>query len=453
MRLCRRSGVVVPPAPDYHSPMLSWAFKHATQLCFSLMLDQQQRSQPSAFSASSGGSLLPQLATALRSERYEVRGAALKVILRHVQQQRQAAAAAPGQQQAAGGSVRQAAALRGLLKQQLQQETHHKALRRLLALLALLPPAAGAGGSQGAADVRAEFSAMLALASQAPDSRVRQYAVECLGPLLSQLLEQQGGLPASSDCMVAGAASQLLSIVGQCSQPTQLPDLRLAAATAVTTSGLLGVDVQQSEAAAEAAAGAWDALLVLLEDEEEHVRQVAARAAVAAMGSFATSGCSSGDAAAAAAAEPAAPSEDWVLRRTFCALAAHFSRHPALLALLCRRCCPSAAAEVEPLRCGDLAAGGAVAAAATAAAAADRAERIFDPEKDNTYEEPLLLTQVCGILPLCLSSGLHPLLYPLLLLAQCCYGVSADRCLLLALVSPLLADSQCPRPPPPPPFV
>lgn len=414
----RRSGLE-PPAPDARSPMLSCAFKHAAQLCFALLLQQQQRSRPSAFGASPG--LLPQLASMLRSERYEVRGAALKVLLRHV-----AAAAAAGQQP----PVAQAAQLRSLLRQQLRAEGHHKAQRRLLALLALLPPTAvgaaavgtaagtaGTSASTAAPELAAEFSAMLARASQAADSRVRQHAVECLGPLLAQLLEQQGGLP-GGDCAAAAAAAQaaaqLLGVVRECSQPWQLPDLRLAAASAAATCGLLRLNPRQSVAAGDAAAEAWDALVTLLEDEEDGVREASTQAAAAAMPAFeqqsgASADSSGSSSALAAQPEPGQPSKERLLRRVLPALAARCGPHPALLALLCRRCCPDAAAAAGVPGPALAAGSGGANAAAAAAAAADRAERLFDREPENTHEEPLLLAQVRAgfapgyTLPLCLA--------------------------------------------------
>lgn len=433
------------PPGDYCSPMLSCAFKHATQLCLSLLLQQlRQGSRDSAF-AQPGGSLLPQLATALRSLVYEVRGAALKWLLKQLQQQQPAGATtAAGAAGAAGVrqllfTPQQQRQLRALLKQQLAEESHHKAQRRLLALLALLPPGAGeaaaaAGGVPGAG-VAAEFSAMLARAKQAADSRVRQHAVECLGPLLSQLLAQQGGMPASGSTPASPveAAGQLLEVAADCAQPRQLPELRLAAAAAVASSGLLQLDPRQSDVAAEAAAGAWRVLLALLEDEDEEVREVAARAAGVAMAAFSSSGgsctavaaeagaaCAAG--AAGAAAEPASPSDERVLRRLFPALAARFGAHPALLALLRRLCCPSAAAAGAAGAAGAPSStpaalappAGAAAAAETAAQERERerAARIFDREPDNMHEEPVLVAQVgdhlaCKHQRGMLVSGLH----------------------------------------------
>ena len=420
-----RSGLVEPPR-DYCSPQLSFAFKHAAQLCLSLALQQQQQqgsNRDSAFAAPGGGSLLPQLATALRSQLYEVRGAALKVLLRHLQQQQQPAGAGPSSSQQQLFTPQQQGQLRSLLRQQLTEETHHKAQRRLLALLALLPPGAGeaaamggAPGSATASNVAAEFGAMLARATQAADSRVKQHAVECLGPLLAQLLTQHSGMPAcggdagsgdgSTCASPASAAGQLLGVARDCAQPWQLPELRLAAAAAVASSGLLQLDPVQSEAAAEAGAGAWQVLLVLLEDEDEEVRQASAAAASAAVAAFGSSGGSSSGSGTAdtdtagTAAEPASPSDERVLRQLFHAMAARFGPHAALLALLRRLCCPAAAAAAAEGGCAAPGGGpeGTVPAAKGAASAQERererAAKIFDREPDNMHEEPVLAAQV-----------------------------------------------------------
>ena len=358
--------------------MLSFALKHATQLYFTLLLRQVS----AANSAGSGdGRLLQRLQTALGSRAYEVRGAALKVLLQQVQRQ-------------AGGQLlgmHQANELRGLLLQHLPGERHHKAQRRTLHLLALLPAAAAEPGAG-----TAEFAALLQHAALAADGRVRQHAVSCLGPLLRQQLASGWGAAA------AAAAQQLLQAVDDCSEPWQLPGLRFAAAHALAASGLLLLDPQQAElldpqqaeSAAEVAAAAWASQLTLLEDDEEEVRGAAAAAAAAALATFGTGH----GAATEAAAEPAAPSEEHVLRRLLPALAARFGPHPAFLALLCRLCCPDAAAAAAAAAqpAPEPAAGSAVAAAMAAAAAAGLAvdAKIFDREPDNMHEEPVLIAQV-----------------------------------------------------------
>jgi hypothetical protein len=385
--------------------MLSVTFKHATQLHFGLLLGQAQTQAGGAEGNQQQQhqvGLLAQLETALQSRTYEVRCAALKMLLRHVLKQQEK----EGQQQLA-------AALRPLLLRQLGVEGHHKAQRRLLHLLALLPPAeAAAAGSDGGGGAAAGFAAMLQRASAATDSRIRQHTVQCLGPVLLQLLRQQGGIACggSATSGVAAAAEQLLGLISECSQPWQLPELRLAAASAVAASGLLLLDPLQSDGAAAAAAGAWAALLLLVEDEDDEVREAARSAAAASLASFASSGSGVASPAAAAVAaaaavteEAAAPSEERVLRLLLPALAARFrGPHPALLALLCRLCCPSAARAGAEAAAEAAAAEGsaaertaaAAAAAKAAAAAAAAAGRIFDREPDNIHEELLLQAQV-----------------------------------------------------------
>ncbi|KAL4419934.1 hypothetical protein ABPG75_007032 [Micractinium tetrahymenae] len=405
-------SVAAQPPRDYCSPMLSCAYKHATQLCFTLLLaeaEQQQAAagqeqQPAAGQAeqqgaaaaaaqcgvaADSGAVLQQLGVALQSQQYEVRCAALKVLLKHVQQARQA-------QQGEG-------ALRRLLLAHLARERHHTAQRRTLHLLALLPPTAATQGTAAQAAGPAagqEFAAVIRWATAAADSRVKQHAVCSLGPLLRQLL--QGGFPPAA----AKAAGQLLELAADCSQPSQLPELRLAAAEAQAASGLLLLDPAQPEAAAAAAAGAWEALLPLLDDDDEAVRGAASSAAAAAIDAFQQGGESSsgggGGAAQLAAAgsdEPAFPSEERTLRRLFPSLAARFGPHPALLSLLCRLCCPAAAkgaAAAGSLDSSSDDGSGKQRQATLAAAAAAANAKIFDPEPDNMHEEPVLLAQLAA---------------------------------------------------------
>lgn len=385
-----RSAESQPPR-DAASPMLSCAYKHATQLCFTALLAEAERQQATGPEAQQGvrgdpveaDAVLRALRVALQSRQYEVRCAALKVLVAHVWAARRA--------QRSGG------ALRGLLLAHLAEEQHHKAQRRALHLLAMLPPSAAPAGAAsiaaGAAAER-EFAAIAGWAAAAADTRVKQHAVCSLGPLLCLLL-QDGMCPAAS-----AAAGQLLALAAECGQPSQLPELRLAAAEALAASGLLGLDPAQAEAAAAAAADAWEALLPLLEDEDEAVRAAACAAAAAAseFGGHAASSCSGGggsrQAAAPGSAEPTAPSAEHILRQLFPKLAARFGPHPALLSLLCRLCCPTAAAAAA----GALRGAGSGAAeqqrAAASAAAATASGKIFDPEPDNMHEEPVLLAQV-----------------------------------------------------------
>lgn len=384
--------------------MLSCAYKHATQLCFMLLLTEaeqqaagqqaqqgQQGQEDRSLAASQHGravessAVLQQLGVALRSRQYEVRCTALKVLLKHVQ--------------AARHALRTTCTLRHLLFAHLAVEPHHKAQRRTLHLLALLPPTAAADGAAQNAALAApaqgpeqEFAAVKRWATAAADSRVKQHAIRCLGPLLRQL--SQGGLgPAASQ-----AAGQLLGLAADCGQPVQLPELRLAAAEALAASGMLVLEPLQSEQAASTAAGAWEALLPLLEDEDEAVRAVASSAAAAAIDAFqGSAGGGAGQPATPGSAEAVAPSEERTLRRLFPALAARFGPHPALLSLLCRLCCPAAAAAagVPGGACAGAAEAGRPAPAAIAAAAAAASGKIFDPEPDNMHEEPVLLAQVC----------------------------------------------------------
>jgi hypothetical protein len=438
--------------------MLSFANKHAAQLSFTLLLSCERQEQvaplppgqganghaASSLAGSGGGgggggsqlAAVQQLASALCLPLYEVRAAALKVLLRHVQaQQAQQVQRGDGQalQQASQqGSAQRlpAAALRALLHQQLKHEQHHKVQRRLLHLLASLP--AGDEGSSGdaatadAAAVADEFAAMLCWARSRADARIRQHAIHCLGPLLAQLVRRQQPGCLLDGSPTAAAAEQLLALLAECSQPQQMQELRLAAAAALAASGLLAADPQHSAAAAGAVAAAWALALRLAEDEDEAVREVAAVAAAAVLaewskpqvprpdspGSIDTSLLQSAIPGLATAAakeaplaaptvlvdvEPESPSEERLLRRAFPALAARFGPHPALLGLLCRLCCPDAAA-----------AGGAGTTAEASATAppmvvgAAKGDRLFDREVDNTHEDPLLMAQVSYCLDLVL---------------------------------------------------
>ncbi len=388
--------------------MLSCAYKHATQLCFTLLLTEAEKQQQAAGQQGQQGqedpslaarqhgravessAVLQHLGVALQSRQYEVRCTALKVQLKHVQ--------------AARHALRMTCMLRRLLLAHLAAEPHHKAQRRTLHLLALLPPTAAADGAAQNAALAApapgpehEFAAVMRWATAAADSRVKQHAIRCLGPLLRQL--SQGGLsPAAFQ-----AAGQLLGLAADCGQPVQLPELRLAAAEALAASGMLVLEPLQSEQAASTAAGAWEALLPLLEDEDEAVRAVASSAAAAEIDAFqgaasSSSGAGAGQPAAPGSAEAVAPSEERTLRRLFPALAARFGPHPALLSLLCRLCCSAAAAAagVPGGAFAGAAEAGRPASAAVAAAAAAASGKIFDPEPDNMHEEPVLLAQVHG---------------------------------------------------------
>eukprot|EP00887_Chlorella_sp_A99_P000062 scaffold16.g62.t1 len=416
-------GSVEAAAPDSANPMLSVAFKAAAQLHFSLLLRQCDAQESGASGSSSGGSggggeaparrLLSQLAVALRSRRYEVRGAALKALLKHVRnwqgrrQQEQTQAQHAQQQQArvadlglgSGGTLGE---LWQLLNAQLEQQGHHKAQRRLLALLALLPAAAppdGAAGATAAGTAAASGAGLLAhllrRAHSAADPAARRHAIECLGPQLGALLAGAGeGAAASASALEA--VQQVLGAVGEASQPHQLPELRLAAVRALHASDLLrlaplqppGREPAASGSAAdedqwsEAAVAAWAAAVALLEDDDGGVRDAAAATVAGA------AAAAEGGACAAASQQQEQQQLGWEAAGAlaFELMPARFGPCPALLARLCAWCCPAAAG----------AQAGADAAAAAEAAAGVGASRIFDREEDNQHQEPLMVSQLAA---------------------------------------------------------
>lgn len=345
--------------PDSSNPMLSVAYKSAAELHLSLLLAS------GGSSSGEGNSLLAALRLALRSRRYEVRGAALKALVKHARRsQRQ-----PGKSWLAGDVVEH---LRALLVQALRSEVHHKAQRRLLALLALLPPAAVAAacasdGSGTQAATAGVFADMLRRAAAAADPRTRQHAVECLGPLLACVLASRQACDQGQASLAE--ARQLLEVVRESSLPHQLPELRLAAAQALCTSSLLCACVLPSAAGAqEVAVSAWAAVVVLLEDDDSSVREAAAVAVARA--------------ATPAGEAPQALSWEAAEALAFQLLPARLGPHLALVDQLCSWCWPAGgAAELQPT-------------AGSGAAAA--AGRIFDREQDNQHEEPLMVSQLAA---------------------------------------------------------
>ena len=475
---------VAATAPDSSNPMLSVAYKAAAELHFTLLLLQQQQQlllrhqQGSADSATtaaqgsagvSGQELVSQVHLSLQSRRYEVRGAVLKVLLKHLRQHQQQWAELGG---IGGGGGGAAADLCRLLAVHLPQEAHHKVKRRVLALLALLPllsspsesltvtggvptPSSAEGGralgtnSKDSSSSSLLFADVLRRAQADGDPVARQHAVECLGPLLAALLAQGGDNtrePSNSNCGSTGASTPrttagtgleavraVLDVVKECSLPHQLPELRLASARALHTSGLLrfdraflsgsGASSQQQDEATDAAVAACAAAVTLLEDDDGMVREAAAEAVAEAVAAAATLAAAAGHAVPEAGARRHQRLQQQLSCEAAEAMAfelmpARFGPHPALLAQLCAWCCPlawqraalglganrsshgsssSSRTPVDP--CGPVPAPAEEPAASAALGAAPEGiavGRIFDKEADNQHQEALFICQLAA---------------------------------------------------------
>ena len=409
---------------------------------------------------------------ALQSREYEVRAAALKQLVKQLNKSLSPSLAAPycstpSSPAASTQLGAEADALRGLravLLAHLQREQHHKGVRRTLCLLALLPagpapaPApvgagrpiqegpgagleAGAGAGEGAGAQL--FSDLLLRAQEESDPAVRQYAVRCLGQLLRlPLAAAAAGGGVLEQGQAAPAAAELLAVLEDCSQPWQLPELRLAAAAALEASGLLALPPEAGATGAggsnsgsgsggsggssgsgggscspaalpswvvEAAVRGWAVSMRLMEDEDDEVRDRMAGAAADAAGGCSGQQLGTGTGAAGEWVERPQQQQqrgslqrgatvEWVERGVLPALAARLGPYPALVRQLCTWACAEA---IEAQAAGQRAAAGGApasegggAASAAAAGGSGEGRRLFDKELDNNHEEPLLVAQV-----------------------------------------------------------
>lgn len=375
------------------------------------------------------------VATALASLKYEVRCAALKQLVKLLSPLQQAQ-----QAKQALASQLDLPELRSVLLRHLASETHHKGVRRTLCLLSLLPPVSVGAGAAGEPGDAALFPSMLQRAQHEPDASVRAFAVRCLGQLLRPVVAaaaqhpQQGGAAAGSatsavqpEALPAQQAVEAsLAVIEDCSQPWQLPELRLAAVAALESSGLLALrpaadsggrsggcgradEGQLPEWLVGAAVGAWAVAVRLLEEEDSEIRDSMTAAAAAAAGD------GSAGAACSSQLQLQQGTVEWVLRRVFEVLPARFGAQPALLRQL--RAWVWALPEGEPDTPGAAVAGDEAGSGSTAAssgsnnsgagdggsggaaepAGAAEGRRLFDRELDNHHEEPLLIAQVGAI--------------------------------------------------------
>ena len=302
-----------------------------------------------------------EVTTALQHTRSEVRTAALKAALRLL-----------GQGNTPTGAVLpqlpkiESCALRAVLEVHAARETHPKSLRRTLHVLSLLPaPQLSSEALQVGKnfDASNSFIAIAKHAQHAVDPITRSYALVCLGPLLP--------IAPSEKLSLEDAAAIVTALATEFCTPDQLPEFRSAVVSMLGASGLLAWPFEFSKKLQELQIDAWDALLCLLEDEDPDVRGAAAETAVVSMSAW-----------------DGAPSKDACVEKinsvVLRVLSSRLGPTPALLDLLRRRVC-----DLEPTRIAQHEALETAAAEPSALTG-----RLFEFERDNHHEEPLMQSQL-----------------------------------------------------------
>jgi Putative death-receptor fusion protein (DUF2428) len=342
---------------------------------------------PLLLSSNNQQNWVDEVTVALQHGRSEVRSAALKSALRLLGNGTLPGRGSENAVENARDAVlppAERAALCAVLAVHITKETHEKSLRRTLHVLSLLLsqqislPLAAAGEDPVA--VLKLFTNVAQHAQHAPDPTTQRYALISLGPILRSI-SLLGNSSIEDSWLVAALGAEF-------SSPDQISELRLATVAMLGSSGLLQCSPASTTGTndpfhdelrtqlQEYQVSAWDAIVILLEDEHGDVREAAAAAAAAAMEGW------EGAPAARSCVEKVHVA---ILR----GLSARLGPVPALLRMLCRRTC-----DLEPLQ---------TTLNQVLAAAKEKEDgfvaatgRLFEVEADNLHSEPLLAAQLAA---------------------------------------------------------
>jgi hypothetical protein len=279
---------------DWKNPMVTWAYKQATQLYFTLIASSPPP-QPVRV-------LVCSVTAALASRKAEVRASALKMLIRLIEKRGDDGVST-------GRDQRQDMLLLHILVRHIDHdvEKHYKVVRRALHCISLLILPSIDNNNiimEDDALLSSLFQSSLHHVHHSSDSETRCYAIICLGELLNK--DNTTSTSTTSDGGITEKQrSKALKAMELCGDASELDDdVRYAGAQSLASSGLLlipqttntttstcnndnttnNVTTFQEDGDEMMFTRAWSLAFYLMEDEEEAVQTMAARGVSRALG-------------------------------------------------------------------------------------------------------------------------------------------------------------------------